>query len=127
MRKEIYRFLVAFLTFIVGIVGVDHYRDYQRWQDELMWQESRLRANLFCLRRSIDEYAAGKGKLPQSLDDLVKAEYLEEVPFDPISRSRDWRIVVGNDPNSINGNQGIIDIHSTSSATSSQGTDYEEW
>jgi len=127
MRKEFYRFLIAFLTFFAGLVGADYYRVYQSRHDQLMWQESVLRRDLFRLRRSLDVYATDKGELPKSLDDLVKAEYLQEVPFDPITHRRAWKIVVANDPNSVRGNQGIVDVHSNSSAISSQGTAYEEW
>jgi hypothetical protein len=127
MRKIFRRFLVAFLTFLIGVVGASYHRDYQLRHRELLWQECRLRDSLFWLRRSIDVYTADKGEMPQSLDDLVKAEYLEDVPFDPITHRRAWKIVVGNDPNSVNGKQGIIDVRSSSSIISSRGTAYEEW
>ena len=127
MRKIYGRILIAFLTFFIGVVGASYHRDYQLRHRELLWQECRLRDSLFRLRRFTDVYAADKGELPQSLDDLVKAEYLEDVPFDPITHRRAWKIVVGNDPNSVNGKQGIVDVHSTSLIISSRGTAYEEW
>jgi type II secretory pathway pseudopilin PulG len=34
-------------------------------------RETVLKENLWQMRRAIDQYAADKGKLPQSLDDLV--------------------------------------------------------
>ena len=127
MRKEFKRFLIMLLTFMIGVVGAEYHRNYQFRRDQMMCQESLLRRDLFRLRRSIDEYAVDKGELPQSLDDLVKAEYFQEIPFDPITHRRAWKIVVGTDPNSTRGNQGIIDVHSTSSAISSQGIAYEDW
>ena len=127
MRKEFYRFLIAGFTFIIGVGGADYYQNYQMRRDYQMWQESRLHQELHLLRRSIDEYAAAKSELPQSLDELVKAENLQEVPVDPITHKRVWEIVVGSYPNSLNGKQGIVDIHSTSSAISSQGTAYDAW
>ncbi|HEV7860562.1 MAG TPA: hypothetical protein VGO91_18230 [Pyrinomonadaceae bacterium] len=127
LRKNISRFLIALLTFSMSVIGVSYYRDYQRPREELLWRESRLRRDLFYLRRSLDEYAAEKGALPQSLDDLVKADYLTEVPFDPITHRRAWKIVVGNYPNALQGQQGIIDVHSTSAALSLEGAAYEDW
>jgi hypothetical protein len=127
MRKEFQRFLIGFLTFIVGVFGAESYLNYQMHREWQMSQESRLHRELRYLRLSIGEYATAKGELPQSLDDLVKAEYLQEVPVDPVTHQRVWKIVAGNYPNSLNGKQGIVDIHSTSSAISSQGTTYDSW
>ena len=50
------------------------------------------------MRKLIDEYAADKGKLPQSLDELVTAGYMREVPKDPITDTADWAIATGDDP-----------------------------
>src|SRR4051794_35252661 len=41
-------------------------------------RETVLKENLWQMRRAIDQYAADKGKLPQSIDDLVKEKYLQE-------------------------------------------------
>jgi general secretion pathway protein G len=127
MQKFFCRLLIAFLTFVSGLVCTSYYRDYQFERAQTLGQEARLRRRLFTIRRSLDEYAADRGELPQSLDDLMNAEYIVEVPFDPITSRRTWMIVVGNDPNSLKGNQGIIDVHSTSSAISSEGSAYSEW
>src|SRR5438309_10324685 len=54
-------------------------------------RETVLRDDLFQLRKVLDQYAADKGKLPQSPDDLVKAGYLREIPVDPITGERDWQ------------------------------------
>lgn len=77
-------------------------------------KEEVLRDTLFQFRKSIDMYAADKGALPQSLDDLVRAGYLREVPEDPITEKKDWKIDIGNDSNSSKGAKGIIDVHSAS-------------
>jgi len=54
-------------------------------------RETVLKENLFQMRRSIDQYAADKGKLPQSLDDLVEAKYLREKPVDPVIEKAEWK------------------------------------
>ena len=50
-------------------------------------KESVLRNNLTTLRNVIDEYTYDKQKAPQSLQDLVSAGYLREIPIDPITGS----------------------------------------
>ena len=90
-------------------------------------RETVLREDLRQMRVSIDQYGADKGKLPQSLDDLVSAGYLREIPEDPITRKKDWNVVTGDDPNSTQGATGVTDVHSSSSDTSSGGKPYSEW
>ena len=91
-------------------------------------RETVLRDDLFQLRKVLDQYAADKGKLPQSPDDLVKAGYLREIPVDPITGERDWQWESGEDPNSLEGSEGIKDVHSASVDKSTDGeTQYSEW
>ena len=90
-------------------------------------REAVLRDDLFQMRKLIDQYAADKGKLPGSLEDLVSAGYMREIPEDPITGGRDWNVIVGDDPNALEGGQGIIDVRSTSSDISTEGTPYSEW
>jgi general secretion pathway protein G len=90
-------------------------------------KEATLREDLFQMRKTIDQYGADKGKLPQSLDELVSSGYLREIPIDPITGERDWNIATGEDPYSSEGGQGITDVHSASPDTSSDGSPYSEW
>jgi len=83
--------------------------------------ESVLRNNLFTLRTAIDEYTFDKQQPPQSLQDLVDAGYLRELPLDPVTRSTEtWRQLMKGSP-------GIVDISSGSDARSLEGTVYSEW
>ena len=50
-------------------------------------REAVLKSNLHSLRSVIDQYTADKKIAPQSLEDLVDAGYLREVPQDPITDS----------------------------------------
>jgi general secretion pathway protein G len=58
---------------------------------------------------------------------VVSGGYLRELPKDPITGQVDWTVVSGEDPNSSSGGQGVIDVHSASTDTSSEGTPYSEW
>lgn len=90
-------------------------------------RETVLRDNLFKMRSLIDQFAADKGRLPQSVDEIVAEGYMREVPVDPITGTKDWAPTMGDDPNSIDGGSGLTDIHSSSTETSSEGTAYSEW
>lgn len=93
----------------------------------LATREAVLRDDLFKMRALLDQYAADKQKLPQTLDDLVSGGYLRELPKDPITGQADWTVVTGEDPNSSSGEQGVTDVHSASTDVSSEGTPYSEW
>lgn len=90
-------------------------------------RETVLRDDLFHLRKAIDLYGADKGKLPQSLDDLVTAGYIREIPVDPITNERDWQVETGEDSASLTSETGITQVRSASTDTSSEGTTYNEW
>jgi len=90
-------------------------------------RETTLRDNLFQLRKAIDQYAADKGELPQAVDDLATAGYIREVPIDPMTDDKNWVPTAGEDPNSTDGRQGMIDVHSSSTETGTDGKPYSEW
>jgi general secretion pathway protein G len=92
----------------------------------LLARETILRDNLYHLRKSIDLYTADHNALPQSLDDLVKAGYVREIPIDPLTDRKDWKVTIGDDPND-KGKKGIADVHSASTAKSSEGILYSDW
>ncbi len=98
-------------------------------QSILRAREAVLRQNLFTMRTSIDQYSMDKERAPQSLDDLVQAGYLREIPTDPITNSRDtWQPVQEDYMESIDQQQpGITDVKSGASGVGSNGVPYSEW
>ena len=90
-------------------------------------RETVLAENLWQMRRSIDQYAADKGKLPQSLEDLKTAEYLRETPIDPITEKATWNEIQGEDPSSSDGAQGLKNVKSLAEGEDSNGKKYEEY
>jgi general secretion pathway protein G len=92
-------------------------------------REAVLRQNLFAMRTSIDQFSMDKEKAPQSLDDLVQAGYLREVPTDPITNSKDtWQPVQEDYMESIDQQEpGITDVKSGASGVGSNGVPYSEW
>jgi len=89
-------------------------------------RETVLKENLWQMRRSIDQYAADKGKLPQSLDDLVTDGYLREKPVDPITEKSEWDPVMGEDINN-DGEQGLKDIKSMAEGEDREGKKYQDY
>ena len=92
-------------------------------------KESVLHNNLFALRSAIDEYSFDKQKAPQSLQDLVTAGYLHNVPKDPITQSSDsWKIIMEDAGQAVSSSEpGIFDVRSGSDKIGSDGTHYSEW
>ena len=92
-------------------------------------KEAVLRDDLFTLRSSIDQFTLDKQRAPQSLDDLVQAGYLREIPIDPMTNTRDTWVVVNEDYlQSIDQTQpGITDVHSGSELAALDGTPYSSW
>jgi general secretion pathway protein G len=90
-------------------------------------RETVLKDDLRKMRSLIDQFAADKGRLPQSLDELASEGYMREVPTDPFTGQKDWAITTGEDPNSLEGQSGMTDVHSSSAEISTEGTPYSEW
>jgi general secretion pathway protein G len=86
-----------------------------------------LKENLFQMRRAIDQYTTDKQQAPQSLDDLIEAKYLREKPVDPIKEEAVWEEITGDDPNSTEGDQGLIDVKSLAEGEDSSGKAYSEY
>lgn len=115
--------IVISIIIILAVIAMPQYQ-----KTVLHAKETVLRDDLFQFRKVIDMYAADKGKLPQSLQDLVDAGYMREVPIDPMTDRNDtWQPVIGEDTSSAEGGQGITDLHSGSPDVSSEGTPYNEW
>src|SRR5271157_2700478 len=54
-------------------------------------KETALREDLYTLRSVFDQYTLDKQKAPQSLQDIVDAGYLKQLPKDPFTNARDTR------------------------------------
>lgn len=121
-------FTLLELMIVISIIIILAAVTLPQYQKTIMHtREAVLRDDLYKMRSLIDQFAADKGRLPQSLDDLVSEGYMRDVPLDPFTGQKDWAIATGDDPNSLNGEQGMTDVHSSSAETSSEGTAYSEW
>jgi general secretion pathway protein G len=93
-------------------------------------KEGVLHDDLFTLRSLIDQYTLDKQEAPQSLNDLVQAGYLRQLPTDPFTGSTEtWQedfessqVMVPTQTT-----PGIVDVHSGSKQNSLQGEPYSTW
>ena len=90
-------------------------------------KETVLHENLWQMRRAIDQFTADKGKMPQSIDELVESKYLHERPIDPVRDSTEWTEIQGDDPNSQDSHQGLKDVQSGAEGEDSDGIQYSKY
>ena len=91
-------------------------------------KEAVLRQDLFTLRQVISQYTLDKQKAPQSLDDVIAAGYLKVIPPDPTTGSADWTTEQEDSLMAVDQQEpGIVDVHSASNQTASDGTAYSSW
>ena len=91
--------------------------------------EAALHQDLSEMRKAIDNYTLDKEAAPTSLDDLVSAQYLHDVPLDPMTHQRYWYTqecdtLLSPDQTA----SGICEVHSTSQDVSPfENTPYSSW
>lgn len=121
-------FTLLELMIVISIIIILAAITLPQYQKTIMHtRESVLRDDLFKMRSLLDQFAADKGRLPQSLEELQSEGYIRDIPLDPFTGAKDWAVTTGEDPNSMDGQQGITDVHSSSAEVSSEGTPYSQW
>ncbi|HEV3207732.1 MAG TPA: prepilin-type N-terminal cleavage/methylation domain-containing protein [Terriglobales bacterium] len=116
--------IVISLILILVSISVPAYN-----QSILRAKESVLKQDLFQLRSLISQYTLDKQKAPQSLDDLVQAGYIKQIPTDPMTGSNGtWTVDQEDSTMSVDQQDtGISDVHSGAGEMSSDGTPYSTW
>lgn len=114
--------IAMFIVIILLSIAVPTYERSVRQAREIV-----LKENLFQMRRSIDQFRADKGKLPQSVEDLVTEKYLREKPIDPILEKAEWNEVQGEDSNSPDGESGLVDVKSLAEGEDTNGVSFGEY
>jgi len=118
--------LMVVIAIILVLVGMAAAR-YE--QSVVRAREAVLKQDLQTMRSAIQQYTLDKQQAPQSLEDLVAAGYLSQIPVDPITRTADWHADFDDfvlSPDQTAG--GMTDVHATSSAVSPfERTPYSSW
>lgn len=115
--------VIAIILVLIGMAAGRYEKSIVRSKEAVLKQD------LATMRNAIQQYTLDKEAGPQSIDDLVSAGYLREVPTDPITRERDWHtnfdnVLLSTDQTA----PGIDDVHSSSDAISPfENTAYSSW
>ena len=127
MHKKGYTLLE--LMIVVAIVGILVTLAIPTFQQSAMKaKEAALKQNLFTMRAVIDQYYADRGDYPSSLDALVEAKYLREIPVDPLTKSNSTCTSIYEDQEEGDDSPaGIYDVKSGSDEAALDGTPYKEW
>jgi len=91
-------------------------------------REATLKLDLFMIRLAVTNYTRVQDRGPQSLQDLVDAHYLIQIPTDPFTRKKDWMPDVNNA--GFRADQAIPEItsvHSASNGVGRNGVAYNMW
>lgn len=115
--------VITIMLILVSIAAMRYDRSVTRSK------EAALHQDLSVMREAIEQYTLDKEQAPQSLDDLVTAEYLRQIPVDPITGARDWTVTTSDvllSPEQ--SSSGISDVHSSSDRVSPfENTPYNTW
>jgi general secretion pathway protein G len=122
--------VVIAIVGILAAVAMPKLKDVPRRANEAV-----LKTNLHTMRDLIDQHYGDKGRYPASLQALVDAGYLRKIPNDITKRSDTWVVIQEEvDPDNPpveteegDGQPGIVDVKSGSTAVSLDGTPYSEW
>ncbi len=112
---------------ILGILASIAIPSYKRSQ--IKAREAVLAEDLYQMRKAIDAYFADNAAYPDSLDQLVSANYLRGIPRDPFTRSSDSWDCVPPEPadNGQLAEGGCFDVRSGSDLVGGNGIPYQDW
>ena len=117
------------LMIVVAIVGILVTLAIPTFQQSAVKaREAALKQNLFTMRAVIDQFYADRGDYPLSLDELVEAKYIRDIPVDPFTKSNTtWNTIYEDQEEGDDSPAGIYDIKSGSDEIALDGTPYKEW
>ncbi len=114
--------VMTIMAILIGMAAIIYDKTVKRAREAV------LKEDLQTMRQAIDNYTLDKQQAPQSLDDLVEAHYLREVPNDPVCHQKDWVPHMGDTVLSPDQTStGVDDVHSGCEGTAMDGTAYTSW
>ncbi len=76
---------VIAIILILATISAGHYE-----KSVIRAKETTLHTDLKVMRDAIQHYTEDKEAAPSSLDDLVSAHYIQQIPTDPMTNAKDW-------------------------------------
>lgn len=112
--------VMAIVALLTSIVAPRYFASLQRAK------ETALRSSLATLRDAIDQFAADKGRYPDSLEELAAARYIRAVPEDPVAGGREAWVLLPPPPEAQARGQ-LYDVRSGAAGRASDGQLYADW
>jgi type II secretion system protein G len=112
--------VMAIVALLVSIAAPRYLQSLDRAR------EASLRSNLQVMRQAIDQYAADRGRFPDSLQELVDQRYLRQLPEDPLTGQRDSWVLLQPAPDSAVPGE-VWDVRSGAAGRGRDGVLYADW
>ena len=112
--------VMAIIAMLVSIAAPRYFRSMERAR------ENTLRTSLNVMRGALDQFAADKGRYPESLSEVVETRYLRSIPEDPLTRSSSTWVSIAPPPESGLGGK-VYDVRSGAATRASDGRLYADW
>lgn len=119
--------VMAIVALLVSVAAPKYFRSVEQAR------EQSLRTTLKVMRDAIDQFAADRGRFPESLQELVAQRYLRELPRDAVTGLRDqWQLTLaqapsGNAPGQETGLAELVDVRSGAPGADSTGVLYRDY
>lgn len=112
--------VMAIVALLASIVAPRYFNALQKSK------ETALLHSLTTMRDAIDQYAADKGRYPDSLQELADQRYLRDVPEDPLTTSRETWVELP-PPSDMQAAGRVWDVRSGAAGRSADGRLYADW
>jgi general secretion pathway protein G len=112
--------VMAIVAMLVSIAAPRYFKSVERAR------ENTLATSLKVMRGALDQFAADKGRYPESLTELVDARYLRAIPEDPITTSQKTWLVLA-PPIDMAATGKVFDVRSGAATRGADGRLYADW
>lgn len=112
--------VMAIVALLVSIAAPRYLQSLDRAR------ETSLRSSLRVVRQAIDQFAADRGRYPDTLGELVESRYLRQLPEDPLTGQRDgWVLLAPPQDSAVPGQ--VWDLRSGAAGRGLDGVLYADW
>lgn len=112
--------VMAIVALLASIAAPRYFNSLQKSKETALLQ------SLTTMRDAIDQYAADKGRYPESLQELAAARYIRDIPEDPLTGTRESWVELP-PPNEMQASGRVWDVRSGAAGRSADGRLYADW